>query len=112
MKPVKFGIIGCGVIGTVHLKSVHEVANVDVADVRAEVVWETARTYQVEAAYTDADELLADSNVEAVVLARPAHVRTELALRALQRGKHVLTEKPVAMNAEEVRRMMAAQGRL
>ena len=115
MKPVKFGIIGCGVIGTVHLKSVHEVANVDVvavADVRAEVVWETARTYQVEAAYTDADELLADSNVEAVVLALPAHVRTELALRALQRGKHVLTEKPVAMNAEEVRRMMAAQGRL
>ena len=33
MKPVKFGIIGCGVIGTVHLKSVHEVANVDVVAV-------------------------------------------------------------------------------
>lgn len=115
MKPVDFGIIGCGVIGTVHLKSVQEVESVHVvavADVREDVVRATAQSYHVEAAYTDADKLLADPQVEAVVLALPAHARTDLAIRAFRNGKHVLTEKPVALNADEVRQMLAVQGNL
>jgi predicted dehydrogenase len=46
------------------------------------------------------------------VLALPAHARTDLALRAFAKGKHVLTEKPVAMNAAEVEQLLAAQGDL
>ncbi len=113
MKPVNFGIIGCGVIGTVHLKSTQETDHVNVvalADMRDGLVRARAQEYHVENAYTDADELLADPNIEAVVLALPAHARTDLALRALRQGKHVLTEKPVAINANEVQRLMAAQG--
>lgn len=112
MKPVRFGIVGCGVIGTVHLRSVQEsntVRVVALADVRQDLVQDTARQYAIKAAYTDADALLADPDVEAVVLALPAHARTELALKAFAQGKHVLTEKPVAMHADEVQRLMAAQ---
>jgi len=115
MEPVNFGIIGCGVIGTAHLKSVQELAAIRVAalaDVREDVVRQAAQTYHVETVYTDADELLADPNIEAVVLALPAHARTDLAMRAFRSGKHVLTEKPVAMNADEVRQLMATRGSL
>jgi predicted dehydrogenase len=59
---------------------------------------------------TRAAELLGDPEVDAVVLALPACARTALALEAFRRGKHVLTEKPVAMNAAEVERSISAQG--
>jgi predicted dehydrogenase len=53
-----------------------------------------------------------DPEVEAILLALPAYARTELALAAFDRGKHVLTEKPVAMNAGEVEAMIEARGDL
>jgi predicted dehydrogenase len=53
-----------------------------------------------------------DPDVEAVVLAFPAAGRMELGLQALANDKHLLTEKPVAMNANEVRELIAAQGDL
>jgi predicted dehydrogenase len=56
------------------------------------------------------DELIACDDVEAVVLALPNDVRTPLAKKALAAGKHVLIEKPVAMNAQDVRQMIAMQG--
>lgn len=56
--------------------------------------------------------LLADPRIEGVVLALPATGRADIAIRALDRGKHVLVEKPVGMNAADVRRIIDAQGDL
>ena len=50
---------------------------------------------------TDFDEMLADESLDAVVVATPAVTHYELAKRALEAGKHVLVEKPPAMNAAE-----------
>jgi predicted dehydrogenase len=61
---------------------------------------------------TAGEDLVADPEVEAVVLAFPARGRAEMALRAFASAKHVLTEKLVAINADEVIRMIAAQGDL
>ena len=85
---------------------------VAVADVREAVGREVAEAHGVERVYTSADALLSDGDVEGVILALPACHRTEMALRAFGRGKHVLIEKPVAMNAGEVRRLIAARGSL
>jgi predicted dehydrogenase len=115
MKPVNFGIIGCGVIGTMHIKSAassDEVRIGAVADIRAEVAQTVAAEYSIDKVYTDAEQLLADPDIEAVVLAMPAHIRTQLALRVFAQGKHLLTEKPVAMNTAEVKTLIAAQGTL
>jgi predicted dehydrogenase len=115
MQPVNFAIIGCGVIGTVHLRSAQQSKNVRVvaiADIREDLLRETAQAHQIEKIYTDADKLLADPDIEAVVLALPANARKDLALRAFEHGKHVLTEKPVALNADQVRELLAAQGEL
>ena len=113
MEPVRLGVIGCGVIGSKHIEAAVGASEIDlvaIADLREEVVRATAETHGVGTVYTDGDDLLADERIEAVVLAMPAHVRTGMGLKAFARGKHVLTEKPVAMNAGEVRQLMEARG--
>jgi len=115
MKPVRIGIIGCGVIGRTHVRVAAEsplLEPVAVADVREAAAQEVAAQWHVPRAYAGADALLADAEVEAVVLALPTAGRAELALRAFAAGKHVLVEKPVGLNAGEVKQLIAARGDL
>ena len=115
MEAVRVGIIGCGVIGKVHLRVASEsplTEVVAVADLREEARREACEQYGVPKSYADGEELLHDVDVEAVILAMPAEHRTDLAMKAFALGKHVLTEKPVALNAEQVRQMIAARGNL
>lgn len=115
MDPVKIGIIGCGVIGTQHARAATASPLIDlvaVADLKPEAREKMAAEYKVPKAYDQGEALLADPGVEAVVLAMPTCIRTGLALKAFARGKHVLTEKPVAMNAREVEQLIKARGKL
>ncbi len=115
MEPVKLGVIGCGVIGPSHLKAAAAselLETVAVADLIEERVKKAAEEFSVPKTYREGADLVEDPDVEAVVLAFPARGRTELGLKALGHGKHLLTEKPVAMNADEVRQMIAAKGEL
>jgi len=109
------GIVGCGVIGRVHLRWAMEAPFIEVvaiADIRKEAAEEVAQQFGVATAYTDPEDLFRDPRVEAAVLAFQTAGRTAAALRAFAHGKHVLLEKPVAMNADEVRQMLAAKGEL
>ena len=115
MKPVRVGIIGCGVIGKHHAAAAHSSELIELAalaDLREEAVQPLAGQYNVPKTYREAEELIGDESIEAVVVAMPAHLRTALALAAFETGKHVLTEKPVALNATEVQQMIDAQGDL
>ncbi|MHC4250528.1 MAG: Gfo/Idh/MocA family protein [Planctomycetota bacterium] len=113
MEPVKLGVIGCGVIGKTNLKAAMASDLVDVvaaADLRVERR-EWAREQGVGRIYEDGRDLIdKDPEVEAVLISFPASTRTAMALRAFARGKHVITEKPVALNAREVRSLIAARG--
>ncbi len=114
MGRLQLGIIGCGVIGSVHARAAAESEQIElvaVADVQRELAEKTAAAHGVETVYNDGAALLADARVEAVVLALPASFRIELGLEALRAGKHLLTEKPVARSAAEVRQLIAAQGK-
>ena len=115
MKSIGFGIIGCGVIGTRHMSDASQspmIKLVAVADLVEERARRSAELFGVKSAYFNGDDLLDDPEVEAVVLAFPTKWRTKLGLRAFSKGKHVLTEKPVAMNADEVRQLISARGDL
>ena len=115
MKPVKIGVIGCGVIGPAHLAAAAKSPLLEieaVADFIEERARKAAQEYGAKKVFFNGTDLLADPDVEAVVLAFPTQHRTELALQAFARGKHVLTEKPVAMNADEVRQLIKARGNL
>jgi predicted dehydrogenase len=115
MEPVRLGVIGCGVMGPRHVADAKRSQLFDVvavADIIEDRARETAQKHGVARWFRDGDELIQCDEVEAVVLALPTGVRTPLAKRALASGKHVLLEKPVAMNAREVRELLAIQGGL
>ncbi len=112
MKRVQLGVIGCGVIGQTHIAAAAESDTIDlvaIADLRQDVAGSLADAHGVETVFEQGESLIEDGRLEAVVLAMPAHVRTGLALKAFERGLHVLIEKPVAMNATEVERMIKAR---
>ena len=115
MEPVKVGVIGCGVIGSRHLSIASEATHIELvaaADMIAENRAAAAKRFNPPKMYSNDIELLDDDKVEAVVLAFPTQYRTEVALRAFERGKHVLIEKPIAMNTAEVEKLIAARGDL
>lgn len=115
MKQVNLGVIGCGVIGAIHtgaaVKSgrLNVVAAADQDEARARKI---AQEFGIKKTYSSGEMLLEDPDVEAVVLALPAGVRAPLALHAFRCGKHVLLEKPAAMNVAELKQMMKARGEL
>jgi predicted dehydrogenase len=69
---------------------------------------ERARLFGVPLALTSYEEALALPAIDAVTIASPPHTHCELALAAIAAGKHVLCEKPLARDAAEARRMLAA----
>ncbi len=109
---IRLGVVGCGVIGQIHIRAAKPWPSIDlaaIADLRPDVRKKTADEFGVRRTHAEGQDLIDDPEVDAVVLAMPTCVRTALALRALRRGKHVLLEKPVAMNAAEVREMITAR---
>jgi predicted dehydrogenase len=67
-----------------------------------------ARMFPAARATPDLDELLADPSLDAVVLATPVATHAELAVRALEAGKHCFVEKPLAQSVAEAERAVAA----
>ena len=111
-KPMGFGIIGAGSIAAssfapalAHssLASLVAVSRRDLAKAQ-----EFAEGYEGCAAYDDPEQLLADSRVDAVVIATPGDSHCEYTLAAARHGKHVLVEKPMAVDSAECRTMIDA----
>ena len=108
---VKYGVIGCGAIAQRrHLPEC--AANpasklVAVADPVAERVEELAKKYGAKA-FLKYKEMLAASDIDAVVVAGPNASHASMSIEALEAGKHVLCEKPMATNREDAKAMIAA----
>jgi predicted dehydrogenase len=113
------GLIGCGWISQIahipNLLASHRADLVALADLTDMNRADAMRLAPAARAYRDAAELLADSTVEAVVIATPPAVAASLARDAFAAGKHVLLEKPGATSlgeAERVRDAWQPSGRI
>jgi predicted dehydrogenase len=107
-KPARVGLIGYGYWGPNLARNFHALPDahlVAVADADATRLDEPARLYQART-YTDYHELLADPTLDAVAISTPARTHFEIARAALERGKHVLVEKPLAMSSAEARELI------
>ncbi len=114
---VKIGIIGCGGIANgKHLPSLHKLKNVELVafcDLIPERAEKAAKQYGVPDAkvYTDYKELLKDESIEVVHVLTPNRSHSFITVDALEAGKHVMCEKPMAINAEEAKKMVDAAKR-
>jgi len=83
---------------------------VRLCDVDAAALAAAGRNCPGAAATDDFEEVLADSGVDAIVLATPAATHAEMAGRALRAGKHVYVEKPMSLRASEARELVSLAG--
>ncbi len=108
---MRVGIVGCGYQGRLLAEAIAKTKRLRVAAC-ADPVKDSAAAVAALAGhsevYASADDLLDKSEVDAILIATPHHVLHEIALAAIGRGKHVLAEKPIAMNEQEAARIEAA----
>lgn len=94
------GLVGTGFIGPVHLEALRRI-NIHVkgvADATPELSEAKAKELDLEIAYPSFDDLIADPEIDVVHLAVPNYLHYPYAKEALLAGKHVVCEKPLAMN--------------
>jgi len=109
---LRYGVIGVGLQGEGHVKVVDVAPNADlvaVCDMNEDRAREIGLKYGARHALADYRELLALDDVDAVSVALPDHLHREVAVAALEAGKHVLLEKPMATTVEDAQAIYDAQ---
>jgi len=111
MKRFKVGIIGVGTMGQAHINAF--IANkkaevIAIADVNPDTLKFVSGKFKIEKAFTDYQDLLSIDELEGVAVCTPPFAHAKITCDAASSGKHVLCEKPMAMNSKEARRMVEA----
>jgi predicted dehydrogenase len=109
---VGWGLVGCGDIAekrvAAALRDSRGSALLAVARARAELAADFAARHRARRSYADWRELLRDPEIDAVYVATPVRHHAEQTVAAAEAGKHVLCEKPMALDVAECERMVAA----
>ncbi len=105
-------VIGSGRAGMIHARNFSRRVNraqlVALADAHAETLQAAQKELEVETGYADYHDALTDPRVDAVVVVTPTALHREVVLTAAKAGKHILCEKPMAMDVRECDDMIAA----
>ena len=112
MKQLNIGIIGAGRIGKVHMQSItYNVPTAKVlgiTDVFKDGLQELADKYGIEKVYDDYKEMLADKDIDAVLVCSSTDTHADISIEAAKAGKHVFCEKPVDLTPEKVKAVIDA----
>jgi predicted dehydrogenase len=95
------GIIGAGMVADMHLDAIRKTKRANVlwlADVNKTTLAGKLKKYKVPSGSVDYRDVLNDDNVDAVIIATPPFLHFQMAVAAMRAGKHVLIEKPLAVN--------------
>lgn len=110
--PIRIGVLGLGAIAqTAHLPALSRMRGAQIAalcDNDGAKARSLAQRFGVRDFCTDIDDLLALKDLDAVIISTPNHLHEIHVLSALRAGKHVLCERPLALNARGVERLLTA----
>lgn len=113
MKKVRVGIIGCGgIANNKHMPALKELENVEIVafcDIDLAKAEKAAEEFGAEGAkvYSDYKELLEDKTIETIHVCTPNKSHSFISIAAMEAGKHVMCEKPMAKTPEDARAMLA-----
>jgi predicted dehydrogenase len=114
-KLLHVGVLGAGQIAqAAHFESCTKAANAElyaICDVADDLRERMAITHGAEKTFADYDKMLADPDVDAVIIATSDAFHVPASIRALEAGKHVLCEKPLGLTVEEVEALREAAQR-
>lgn len=116
METLKTAVVGLGFIGPAHIEALRRIPGIEVVAIShhtREKAEAKARQLQVPKAYTDFYEMLDQEQLDCVHICTPNHLHYSMAKAALEKGVHVICEKPLAVKlseAEELVKMAAASG--
>ncbi len=108
---LRFGIIGCGVIGPTHAEAISSLPDahlVAVADIDEEKAQKLARKFNAKA-YNDAQAMLDNEELDVVDVCTPSGMHGEHACQVMRAGKHVIVEKPMEITRERIEEMLRVQ---
>jgi predicted dehydrogenase len=108
---LRIGVLGCGQIAqAAHFEACRKARNADlhaICDRAPDLLARMTAVHQPAAAYDDYDAMLADPDVDAVIVAVADQFHVDAAIRALRAGKPVLVEKPLAVSVEDAEELAA-----
>jgi predicted dehydrogenase len=110
--PVRIAVIGAGVIGNVHAWALTDLDTVDlvaIADLDEAKAAALAAKYGVRESTSDVEGLLQRGDIDAVTICTPSGIHADLAVAALNAGKHVVVEKPIDVSLQAADRVIAAE---
>jgi predicted dehydrogenase len=110
---IRIGVIGAGNIGNVHLdvfSNLREDVDIQaITDVYIPLAEKRAKDYHIPTVHASAEDLIHDEDLDAIIVAVPNKYHAPLAIQALKAGKHVLLEKPMAINESDAKEILITQ---
>ena len=109
MRKIKSGIIGTGFIGASHIDAVKRIGHAElvaIADSNRSQAEKKADEYCIPKCYGSVDEILADESIEVIHNCTPNNLHTEINEKIIKAGRHVFSEKPLAMTSAESGKML------
>ncbi|NSW51706.1 MAG: Gfo/Idh/MocA family oxidoreductase [Anaerolineae bacterium] len=107
---IKLAVIGLGNMGIPHTNDIQQIPNAKLAAV-CDIIPEKAKQAGTKLGvpfFTNAQECINSPEIDGLVIATPHYFHTPIAIEAMMNGKHVLTEKPIAVHAADAQKMIAA----
>ena len=115
MDKVRLGVLGAGNIAAMNVRGYLEDPRCDivaVCDTDEEIGRQAAKEWGAESSYADLADMLADDSIDAVEVLTPTHMHHDHVIAALEAGKHVSVQKPVANSVEDALEMGAVADRV
>jgi predicted dehydrogenase len=107
---IRFGVIGCGRVAQAHLAAIENLRDdvdlIAVADVDEKRAKEAKDRFGAKLSTKRYEEILSQPEIDAVIITLPNHLHHPVVLQAARAKKHILVEKPIALNTKEAKEMV------